>query len=262
MPQHETLPDPPERLLTAANDMTARARWYLGIASVRHILVGGFALAAPESFRSTSFLPILSAAPLWLWGLIFLGIACAYAAISKHEPTARLGMAWSATSTLLVGVGLLLAVFTHQLSSPTGPIVWLAIALKDFVVCAQPIRSPFEGLAERLALFDRAAYQSQRGTVLGGISDSDLWNLIHVSVIALLLTARSPRAHQRACSWSFVVLLIYGAISVAVVATAPIRLNLIGPAMVILVAFLTLFAGWAWSDRADAADTDLSQNRT
>jgi len=60
-------------------------------------------------------------------------------------------MAWSAVLTLLIGMGLMIAVFTGQSSSPTGPIIWLAVALKDFVVCAQPIRSPFEGLTERLA---------------------------------------------------------------------------------------------------------------
>ncbi|NUO59008.1 MAG: hypothetical protein HOV78_20295 [Hamadaea sp.] len=110
-----------------------------------------------------------------------------------------------------------------------------------------------------LDLSDRAAYQSQKGTVLGAVSDSDLWNLLHLSVIALLLAARTARAHQRACSWSFVVLLVWGVIDLLVVFTAPIRLNLMGPVMVLLVACLNLFAGWAWSDRAD---TDLSQNRT
>jgi len=154
MTQPETVPPHRDKNLAArVNDMTARARAYLAIAATRHILVGGFALFAPESFRSTSFLPILQTAPLWMWALFFLGagLACAGSSVFKSEPLARLGMAWSATSTLLVGVGLLLAVFTGQLSSPTGPIIWLAVAFKDFVVCAQPIRSPFEGLTERLA---------------------------------------------------------------------------------------------------------------
>ena len=145
----------PERLplLQPANDMTTRARWYLGIAGVRHLLVGGFAVFMASSFKSTSFIPILQAAPLWFWALFSLGagIACMGAALTKSEPLARLGMAWSAVLTLLVGVGLLMSVFTGQSSSPTGPIIWLAVALKDFVVCAQPIRSPFEGLTEQLA---------------------------------------------------------------------------------------------------------------
>lgn len=140
-------------LMNEPGEMTLRARWYLAIAAVRHLLTGMFAMLAGESFKSTSFIPILSAAPLFFWGCVFLGagLACAAAAILKHEGLARLGMAWSATSTLIVGVSLLLAIATGNLSSPTGPIIWLAVAGKDFVVCAQPIRSPFEGLGERLA---------------------------------------------------------------------------------------------------------------
>lgn len=143
----------PTTILQRANDMTTRARWYLGIAGVRHLLVGSFALLMGSSFKSTSFIPILEAAPLWFWALFSLGagLACMGAALTRSEPLARLGMAWSAVLTLLIGTGLLMSVFTGQSSSPTGPIIWLAVALKDFVVCAQPIRSPFEGLTERLA---------------------------------------------------------------------------------------------------------------
>lgn len=157
MLQPETVPPRRTEILQRANDMTARARAYLAIAGVRHLLVGGFALFAPESFRSTSFLPIIEAAPLWFWAIFSLatGVACLTAGSVRSEPLARLGMAWSAVLTLLIGCGLLLAVFTQQLSSPTGPIIWLAVALKDFVVCAQPIRSPFEGLTEQLARRNR-----------------------------------------------------------------------------------------------------------
>ena len=153
MTQLESQPRAPETMLMRANDMTARARWYLAIAGVRHLLVGGFAIMMPSSFKSTSFIPILEAAPLWFWALFSLGagVACAGAAASRSEPLARLGMAWSAVLTLLIGVGLLMSVYTGQSTSPTGPIIWLAVALKDFVVCAQPIRSPFEGLTEQLA---------------------------------------------------------------------------------------------------------------
>lgn len=151
--------DPPLPIVVRQHVMTTRARWYLWIASARHLLTGGFALFAAHTFKSTSFLPIIEAAPLWVWAFIFIGagLACFVAATWQHEGLARLGMTWSATSTLLVGVGLLIAVFTGQLSSPTGPIIWLAVALKDFVVCAQPIRSPFEGLTEHLARKSHAA---------------------------------------------------------------------------------------------------------
>ena len=135
-----------------ARTMTPRARWYLAIAAARHLAIAGFAILAPLSFTSTSFYPIISAAPLWLWGLAFLGagVSCAAGASMKSARVARLGLMWSATSTLMVAVGLLISYFTGDLSSPTGPIVWMAVALKDFTVCADPLRSPFEDWAERI----------------------------------------------------------------------------------------------------------------
>ena len=133
--------------------MTTRARWYLVIAATRHALVGAFAIFASESFQSPSFGPMIQAAPLWLWGFMFMGaaVACASGAVTRRPKIARLGLMWSASSTLMVGVGLVIAIFTGDLSSPTGPIVWLAIAFKDFTVCADPLRSPFEEWAEEYA---------------------------------------------------------------------------------------------------------------
>lgn len=133
-------------------NMTARARVYLAIASLRHLLVAIFAIFFAGSFRSPSFYPIISAAPLWMWGLIFLGagLACGYGAATRNPWLARLGLMWSATSTLMVAVGLLLAWSSGHLTSPTGPIIWGAVALKDFTVCADPLRSPFEDLVEKL----------------------------------------------------------------------------------------------------------------
>ena len=133
--------------------MTTRARWYLLIAATRHLLVGGFAIFAADSFQSPSFGPMIAAAPLWLWGTMFIGasIACGAGAITRRPRIARLGLMWSASSTLMVGVGLVIAIFTKDLSAPTGPIVWLAIAFKDFTVCADPLRSPFEEWAEEYA---------------------------------------------------------------------------------------------------------------
>lgn len=135
-----------------AGEMTTRARWYLTIAATRHLLTGLFALFVPEAFRSTSFLPIIEVAPLWFWGGLFVGAgtACAVAAAGKHETVARIGLTWSATSTAIVAAGLLIAWATGDLSSPTGPIIWWAVALKDFTVCADPLRTPFEELTQHM----------------------------------------------------------------------------------------------------------------
>lgn len=132
--------------------MTTRARWYLAIAGTRHLLVAFFAIFFAAAFESPSFRPMIQAAPLWLWGMVFAGagVACAAGACTKRAGVARLGLMLSASSTLMVGAGLLVSLFTGDLSSPTGPIIWLAVAFKDFAVNADPLRSPFEDWAEEM----------------------------------------------------------------------------------------------------------------
>ena len=140
-----------------ARSMTPRARWYLLIAAMRHTLIGVFAVLAADSFRSPSFGPIISAAPLPLWGSMFLVVAIGLGvgAWKKSARIARFGLMGSAATTFMVGIGLLLAYFTGDLTSPTGPIIWLAVAGKDFTVCADPLRSPFEDWVEEIAATDK-----------------------------------------------------------------------------------------------------------
>jgi hypothetical protein len=135
-----------------ARSMTPRARWYLIIAAIRHTLIGGFAVFAAGSFQSPSFGPIISAAPLPAWGTMFLFVAVGLilGAWFKSARIARFGLMGSAATTFMVGIGLLLAYFTGDLTSPTGPIIWLAVAGKDFTVCADPLRSPFEDWVEEI----------------------------------------------------------------------------------------------------------------
>lgn len=135
-----------------ARSMTPRARWYLIIAATRHLLTAGFAIFFAESFRSTSFGPLIDAAPLWMWGVMFAGagIACAIGAAKRSARIARLGLMLSATSTLMLAAGICVAIFTGELSAPTGPIIYLAVAFKDFTVCADPLRSPFEDWVDEI----------------------------------------------------------------------------------------------------------------
>ena len=138
--------------MSEAGRMTPRARGYLAIAAARHLLTAGFALALPQAFQSKSFVPIISVAPLWFWGVVFFvaGSLCAHAALFRTPGIARAGLMWSATSTAVVAVGLVIAYFTGDLTSPTGPIIWAAVACKDFTVCADPLRSPFEQWAHEI----------------------------------------------------------------------------------------------------------------
>lgn len=136
--------------------MTARARAYLTVAAVRHALIGVFALLMPLSFQSSSFLPLLDVAPLWVWGVLSVatGALSAAAAVQGGLNIARAALMLSATLTAVVAASLLIAVFTGQLSSPTGPIIWVAVALKDFIQCGDPLRSPFEVLESRMRALD------------------------------------------------------------------------------------------------------------
>lgn len=138
--------------MTTAAQMTTRARCYLVIAATRHLLVAGALLLISSAFSSTSFYPIIAVAPLWAWGVVFFiaGSLCAHGAIFRTAHIARLGLMWSATSTAVVAVGLLLAWWFGDLSNPIDPILWSVLAAKDFTVCADPLRSPFEEWAHEL----------------------------------------------------------------------------------------------------------------
>jgi hypothetical protein len=132
--------------------MTGRARSYLAIAALRHLLIGGSCVVIPDTFRSSSFIPLKNILPLPVWGIVFLIAAatCIAAAIRRHDFLARMGLIMSATTTSVWAAGITLSLATGELSSPTGPIIWWAVALKDFIVCAQPMRSPFEPLIQAM----------------------------------------------------------------------------------------------------------------
>lgn len=139
--------------------MSMRARAYLGIAAIRHILVGFFCLTMPESFSSSSYeglrqaVPFVTdaqAIPVWGMAFIFAGVFCAIAACSGREYVARLGLLVSVITTGAMGGGFLAAIVTGDLAGPTGPVVWLAIALKDLTMLRSPLQNPFEPVVRRV----------------------------------------------------------------------------------------------------------------
>lgn len=143
--------------------MTARARWYLVIAAIRHLTIAVLAIGFPWSFRSPNFEPIKETAPLFMWGVVFAGagLVCVAGAWTKRSRVARLGLMLSATSTLMAAVGFILALFDGgEFIAPIGAIVFTAVAAKDFTVCADPLRSPFEDWAEEVV--DQMDKQDER----------------------------------------------------------------------------------------------------
>lgn len=135
-----------------ARSMTPRARWYLAIAAMRHLAFAGFAIFGAHLFHSTSFRPVMAAAPLWVWGLLFSGaaFACTVGAWRKSARIARAGLIWSAGSTAGLAAGVTVAIFTGDLASPILPVILIAAAGMDLTICADPLRSPFEDWVEEI----------------------------------------------------------------------------------------------------------------
>lgn len=159
--------------------MTARARVYLGVAGYRHFIIGAFLLVTPWLFSAAAFIPIFGLLPLKLWGVIMTleGIACVAAAVTRNAAIARGAIAGSAVITLALALGLWIGIIAAWVTwfravgwgavwhllvtypdkfpgdllalaaappSPFLPVVLLAITVKDFVMCAQPLRVPLE----------------------------------------------------------------------------------------------------------------------
>lgn len=151
--QHDTTPEA----------MTRRARWYLGVATFRHLSIGLFCLAAPWLFGNAAFIPILNFLPVWGWGaaMVLCGVLCGLAAYLRSGDWARWAMVASATITTVLAIGVWIGVVMVWIQwandlrdfppSPILPILFSVLAAKDYIVCAQPVRSPFEAVARQLA---------------------------------------------------------------------------------------------------------------
>lgn len=147
-----------QHLKVPPEQMTGRARAYLMIASLRHLLVAACCWLMPDRFSSPAFDQIRAILPLWAWGIVFAGagVTCGVGAFAGRENLARDGLILSATSSALWGGGFLAAGLFDPNASPIGAVVWWAVAMKDLVVCRQPLRSPFESLVRQMVARDKA----------------------------------------------------------------------------------------------------------
>lgn len=136
--------------------MTRRARAYLAIGGTRHLLLGLFTLRFSEQYQAAVFIPIVGAFPLWFWAALMLAAAflMGLAAWFRSASIARAGLVTSGTITLAIGVGVaagVVIVWMHGGAAvPISAVLLLSLACKDFAVCTQPIRSPFEPLWRRI----------------------------------------------------------------------------------------------------------------
>lgn len=133
--------------------MTWRARGYLGIAGARHLSVGAYVLLRPEDFTADAYQVITEMLNMSIWGVLFLigGIHLAYSAVRGAENHARLALVFSAVSSSFWAAGFFMGFFVGGVVTLIGAIIFTALTLKDLVVCAQPMRSPFERFVREYA---------------------------------------------------------------------------------------------------------------
>lgn len=132
--------------------MSPRARAYLWATSIPNLVTGLFCFFGTSILHTPSYSVIHSVLPFQAWGALFLlvSVLSAYAAIRCHEGIARWALTLSATSCAFWASGFAIAYFSGHLAGPTGTVVWGALAVKDLIVCRQPLRSPFEAIARAL----------------------------------------------------------------------------------------------------------------
>lgn len=130
--------------------MTRRARTYLLIGGLRHLVIGGFMLSLPGQFKAAAFIPIVGAAPLWMWSGTFLltAVLCVLGSAVRNRDTARIGLIASAATSGIMAMGLILGAFNQWMhglpATPITAVLLASLTAKDLVMCTQPMRTPFE----------------------------------------------------------------------------------------------------------------------
>lgn len=132
--------------------MTWRARAYLAVTALQNFLVGisCIALADTNAFDGDAFRIVRGILDMSQWGIIFVlgGAHLMYAAVRGSELHARIAMPLSAVTLSLWAAGFALAWHQGGVVSPVGAVFATSLTVKDLIVCAQPLRSPFEPLVQ------------------------------------------------------------------------------------------------------------------
>lgn len=130
--------------------ITVRARTYLAIAGLRAAGMAMWAAAWHPDLWTRAELPLLSAIPLDVWAVIFLGHAATALGASAigNEALARVALLGGATVTASWAAGMSIGWVTGA-GTAYAPlaVTWAALAFKDLVVCGMPLRTPLEELA-------------------------------------------------------------------------------------------------------------------
>lgn len=129
-----------------AHQMTTRARLYLIVSSARHLILGASLLWQGDVYdRSPAFDSLFRIAPHWAWILSLMvgGAHLAYSSAVGSEAHARTALIMSAGISAMWATAFGL-IALHGVASVLATVLFGALCLKDLIVCAQPLRSPFE----------------------------------------------------------------------------------------------------------------------
>lgn len=141
-------------LFATDTGMTPRAKLYLAVAAGHHAVVGLSCLFAASYLQAPAFQFISGVLPFTVWtvGFLITAAICVYSLVFSSEVWARAGLVASAMITAAWAGGFMAALaHSHEHVAPTMAVAWAALALKDLIVCRQPLRSPFEPLVQRLS---------------------------------------------------------------------------------------------------------------
>lgn len=163
--------------------MSPRARTYISAGGTRHLLIGLTMITAPWLYSAAAFIPIFNLldSAVWAWTMTIVGAICLLGAMTRHADIARAGMIGSAVLTVVLAAGLTLGLINvwwnfgsalgterltdlfldrptlypvelvHIVVAPPSPflaLVLISVSIKDFTMCAQPLRVPVEDRAE------------------------------------------------------------------------------------------------------------------
>lgn len=134
---------------SSQEEMTVRARMYLVVGALRHLVIGLTMWILPHTFDAPSFQALFDIAPRWFWIVTMTlgGLHLSYSALKRHGGHARTALTISAAVSFMWAwaFGIVAIEGTASILATT---IFVALGLKDLIMCAQPLRSPFERLGE------------------------------------------------------------------------------------------------------------------
>lgn len=137
--------------------MKWRARAYLLVGAARHVALAASAVWLSQALDDDTDLVVVRILPLSIWGVVlaFGALHLAYAALVGSGDHARTALVVSAGMTTAWAVGSGFSAINATSTAWSGAlfvisILLMALALKDLIQCADPLRAPFDPVIRRV----------------------------------------------------------------------------------------------------------------